>query len=232
LHLLTKIGNLYIRKLEWGVRDMEQFIQPIQYNILKEQAKKLVNGLGVTKDKAVIKALKELVQEKNSEAFTDLNKEQKLLIDKILDLENKEQLEAFLKELRTLVIPFPEVSEHSIKKFFPKDKKLKAPKQSVEERIGSVYFCITDNGTNRKYIIYEKDGQLHGRRGTYGNQVKKGICAICNHLEDVTMFMVSSKKGNEGTFTKQGNTICVDSIRCNENITDASKLTEFLSGLK
>ena len=38
---------------------MEQSMVPIQYNILKEKATKLVKGLGVTRDRSVIKALKE-----------------------------------------------------------------------------------------------------------------------------------------------------------------------------
>ncbi len=211
---------------------MEQFMVPIQYNILKEQAKKLVKGLGVTRDRSVIKALKELVQEKSAEVFTGLNEEQQMLIDRVLELENKEQLEVYLAEVKNYVIPFPEITGQTIKKFFPKDKKLKAPKLTVEERSSIVYFCITDIGTNRKYIIYENAGELFGRRGTYGNQVKKGICAICNHLEEVTLFMMNSKKGSEGTFTKQGNTICMDSIKCNENITDSTKLTEFFSNVK
>ena len=211
---------------------MEPFIQPIQYNMLREQAKKLVNGRRVTKDKAVIKALKGLIEEKSSETFIGLNVDQQKLIDQILDLENKEQLEMYLGEIKEFIIPFPEVSEQTAKKLFPKDKKLKVPKQTVDERSNTVYFCITDLGTNRKYIIYEEAGELVGRRGTYGNQVKKGICAICNHLEDVTMFMINTKKGNEGTYTKQGNTICMDSVKCNENITDSTKLMEFFNPIK
>ena len=84
----------------------------------------------------------------------------------------------------------------------------------------------------------EKNSSLHpiiinslGLHGTIKPTNKKGICAICSRFEEVGMFMSETKGTVQGTFIKKGNYICLDSMKCNQNITTLDKMNDFIERL-
>lgn len=94
------------------------------------------------------------------------------------------------------------------------------------------YLGWDDKGTNRKYMISLLDGKLTGIYGTFKPLGKKGICAICNKLEETGMFLTEIKGSQLGTYTKKGNYICQDSRKCNENLISLENLHDFIGRLK
>lgn len=206
---------------------MKPFIRNDQYNFIKSQTQILINGHSSVNDVAVLTALKSLAIEKVMNLFAYLDEEQKQLLQPIVDIKEKDQAEQFLLQLKPYIIPFS-ISEQSIKKLFPKAKKLKVP--AIEEidlrRIS--YLGWDDVGSQRKFIVTYQNGKLIGLQGTFNSLNKKGICTICNQLEETGMFMTTTKGAIQGTFTKRGNYICQDSQKCNYNVTSLDKLEEFI----
>ncbi|PHA02296.1 elongation factor G-binding protein [Bacillus pseudomycoides] len=211
---------------------MEAFIRSDQYNFIKSQAHILVNGHATTNDRGVIAALKSLAIEKVLHVFENFTDEQKELIDMILTVENKEGAESFLSKLTPYVIPFQEVTQQTLKKLFPKAKKLKLPVMEEINMKETSYLSWIDKGTNRKLIITRNNNKLVGIQGTFQSINKKGICALCHRHEEVGMFLVEIKGDVPGTFVKKGNYICQDSIVCNQNMTSLDKLYDFIERLR
>ncbi|MGG0188415.1 FusB/FusC family EF-G-binding protein [Bacillus rhizoplanae] len=210
---------------------MKAFIRSDQYNFIKSQAHILVNGHATVNDKGVIAALKSLAIEKVLDVFENLTDEQKELIDVILTIENREDAESFLLKLSSYVIPFQEVTEQTLKKLFPKIKKLKLPVMEEINMKETSYLSWIDKGTNRKFII-ARNNKLVGIQGTFQSINKKGICALCHKHEQVGMFLVEIKGDVPGTFVKKGNYICQDSVACNQNMTSLDKLYDFIERLR
>jgi hypothetical protein len=211
---------------------MEPFMLSDQYNFVRLQTQHLVNGHATVNDSGVLDALKALVKEKVFNMFEELNEEQMELLDPIVAIEEKAQAEAFLEKLNPYVIPFKTVSEQTVKKLFPKAKKLKLPDMESINFKELSYFGWDDKGSNKKYIIAPRDNKLVGLHGAFRSSNKKGICALCNRHEEVGMFMAEVKASSDGTYTKRGNYICCDSWACNRNITNRGKLDDFIELLK
>lgn len=211
---------------------MKAFIRSDQYNFIKSQAYILVNGHATANDKGVIAALKSLAIEKVLHLFEDLTDDQKELMDMILTIQNREDAESFLLKLSPYVIPFQEVSEQTLKKLFPKAKKLKLPEMEEIDMKETSYLSWIDKGSNRKFIIARKDNKLVGVQGTFQSINKKSICSLCHKHEEVGMFLVEIKGDVPGTFVKKGNYICKDSIVCNQNMTSLDKLDDFIERLR
>lgn len=207
------------------------FIRTDQYNFIRVQARKLVNGHSTAKDEGVIKALQSLVLENILALFPDINEEQAKLIEQIIEIHDKEMAEKFLAKLKQYVIPF-NVTELGVRKLFPKVKKLSVPALDKMDLKNVVYLSWVDTGANKKYIVTSSDNKLTGVHGSFTPANKKGICALCNGLEEVGMFLAELKGKEQGTFTKRGNYICGDTQKCNENLTSIDKLNEFLEHLK
>ncbi|WP_078408903.1 FusB/FusC family EF-G-binding protein [Priestia abyssalis] len=207
---------------------MEPFIRSDQYNFIKVQTQTLINGHSTVNDIDVINALKSMAIEKVSNLFGDLNDEKKQLIDPILEIKDKTQAEEFLAQLKPYVIPFKEVTEQTLKKLFPKAKKLKVPSLENMDLKEISYLGWYDKGSNKKYIVAGHQNKLIGLHGTFENSNQKGICAICNAYEEVGMFLSESKGADKGTFIKRGNYICQDSQKCNHNLTTLDKMNDFI----
>lgn len=207
------------------------FINVEQYQIVKKQAKKILNAYTSTKDQKVIQAIQALVQEEIDDKLTFNDIEQQLVLQPIFLIQTKEQLELFLLELKQYVEPFKQPTENELKKLFPKDKKLKLPKLEQFDWRELSYLSWFDPGTNRKYIAYREHGTLRGLRGVFSKSEKIGICSVCNQHGKVGMLMVSKKGTDLGTYTKKGNYICQDSESCNESLSDLSKFTNFVKNL-
>ena len=206
---------------------MTPFIRNDQYNFIKYQTQILVNGHSSSNDRAVLQALKSLAVEKVLYMFLEESEEQKQLLNPISEIKDKEQAEAFLNTIKPFVMPF-EVSEQQIKKLFPKVKKLKVLVLEGMNLREISYLGWDDKGSQKKYIVTYHEGKLTGLQGTCKPLNKKGICVLCNKIEEVGLFMTEKKGTVQGTFTKRGNYICLDSQKCNHNLITLDKLDEFL----
>ncbi|WP_026583923.1 FusB/FusC family EF-G-binding protein [Bacillus sp. J33] len=211
---------------------MEPFIRNDQYNFIKSQTQVLINGHASVNDTGVLNALKSLSAEKVFGLFEELSEEQKQLLTPVMDIKERDQADAFLASIKEYVIPFKPLTEQSIKKLFPKAKKLKMPALEHIDFRDISYLGWNDKGTNRKYIISQENGKLSGLHGTFKPVSKKGICAICNKFEEIGMFLSETKGSQIGTYTKKGNYICQDSQKCNENLISLEQLNDFISRLK
>ena len=224
--------ELYRLTILYGVIGMNAFIRSDQYNFIKLQAHILANGHATANDQGVIRALKSLAIEKVFNIFEDMTDEQKELMNMILTVENREDVEAFLLKINPYVIPFPEVTQQTLKKLFPKAKKLKLPVMEEVNMKETSYLSWIDKGTSRKFIIGRNQNKFVGLQGTFQSINQKGICSLCNGHEEVGMFLVEIKGDVPGTFVKKGNYICKDSATCNRNITSLDKLHDFIERLR
>ncbi|KYC84123.1 FusB/FusC family EF-G-binding protein [Heyndrickxia sporothermodurans] len=207
---------------------MEPFIRNDQFNFIKDQALVLANSHASVNDKAVLSAIKSLSEEKVMNLFSNINEEQKQLLAPISAIKDKTNVEDFLSQLKPFVIPFKKVTEQSLKKLFPKVKKLKAPfLESVDFREIS-YLGWIDKGSNKKFIVAEKNDKLIGLQGSYTILNKKNVCALCGRHEEVGLFLSETKGAVRDTFFKRGNYICQDSTKCNQNLLSLDKLNEFI----
>ncbi|WP_458412945.1 FusB/FusC family EF-G-binding protein [Schinkia sp. CFF1] len=210
---------------------MKPFIRTGQYNFIKVQIRKLINGHSTAKDEDVIKALEAMVLENTVALFLNMTEEQTRLISQVVEIHDKEMAERFLAQLKQYVIPFS-ATEQAIRKLFPKVKKLSVPPIDRMDLKDVVYVSWEDTGTNKKYIVTHCNNKLQGIQGSFTHANQKGICALCNGLGEVGMFLGEIKGKEQGTFTKRGNYICTDSQKCNENLTSLEKLNDFVGLLK
>lgn len=209
---------------------MEPFIRSDQYHFIKQQIKQLINGHATVNDPKVLNALKSLVHDKIQELFTSLNEDQSRVLSPIVDIQDSTNAEAYLILIKPYVIPFRSIKEQDIKKLFPKAKKLKVPPLEEIDYQELTYLGWIDSGSNKKYIVTEFHNKLIGINGTFSNNSQKGICALCNRHEQVSMFLslVKGKMSGEGAYIKRGNYICQDSEKCNQNLITLDKLYEFI----
>lgn len=209
----------------------EQFLRNDQYNFIKRQVQQLVNGHATVNDQHVIGALESLSIEKVTYLFTDVSDEQKEILNKIVEIADKEEAEQYLSDLESFIIPFTKPSEQRLKKLFPKVKKMKLPADGLDYKKMS-FLSFDDIGTKKRYIIAPSRKGTIGLSGTYDEMNVKQICAICNRLTHVCMFMTKTKGEIPGTYTKKGNYICQDAEDCNHHVWSLDKLYEFVDNIK
>ncbi|SDO10442.1 FBP C-terminal treble-clef zinc-finger [Psychrobacillus sp. OK028] len=207
---------------------MNPFIRSNQYNFIKKQTQVLVNGHATVNDQEVLNALRALSLEKVLWLFEEASEDQKNLLNPMVDIKEKLEAEDFLEILKPYVIPFKEISEAAIKKIFPKAKKLKIPSLENIDFKEISYLGWLDKGSNKKFLIIEYKNKLVGISGGYKDSNKKGICALCNRIEEIGMFTSSVKGLTQDAFITRGNYICRDSQKCNENIVSLDKLNNFV----
>ncbi|MEG9296864.1 FusB/FusC family EF-G-binding protein [Mangrovibacillus sp. Mu-81] len=207
---------------------MEPFIRNDQYNFINYQIQVLINGYSTVNDLGVLDALKSLVRDKVFNLFGELNAEQEQILEPVVYVKDSEQGQDYLTRLREFVIPFQSVNETTLKKMFPKVKKLKIPRLDELDFKELSYLGWNDYGQESKYIVAQYDGKLKGFKGTFKNSSKKGICTICNTFGNMGMYVSESKKSSKGTYVKKGNYICQDSMECNGKLRDLVKLNEFI----
>ncbi|HBZ79987.1 MULTISPECIES: FusB/FusC family EF-G-binding protein [Brevibacillus] len=208
---------------------MQPFIFPHHYNFIKWQVQNLLNAYTGSTDLNVIRARKDIAQEAVFQLFADLSDEQRQLLAPIRSLKEKNEAKQFLLSLSPYVVPFPAVTEQAIKKMYPKIKKLKPPVAAELPYAELSYISWFDNGSDKKFIIANYPDKLIGIHGTFTPIAKKGICAICNKVSDIGMFVLEARGSSDGTYLKKGNYLCQDSTTCNQNIRSLDKLHEFLA---
>ncbi|QFG00242.1 elongation factor G-binding protein [Psychrobacillus glaciei] len=208
---------------------MNPFIRNDQYNFIKNQTQILINGHLSVNDQGVINALKSLAKEKVLALFEDLSEEQANLLQSIVEVKEKVEAEVFLEQIKQFVIPFKEINEQTIKKIFPKAKKLKIPAIEKIDFKEITYLGWIDKGSNKKILILEHNSKHIGISGGFYNSNKKGICSLCNRFEEIGMFTSAIKGTTQDAYISRGNYICQDSQKCNQNLMSLDKLDEFFN---
>lgn len=209
---------------------MEPFLRSDQYNFIKAQTQILISGYATSNDHDVRLALRANAKDKVCQVA--INEEQEELLASVAHVKNREEAEVFLEQVRPFVIPFKEITEQTLKKLFPKEKKLKAPLFEEIDLREISYLSWIDKGSNKKYIVtHDQNGKLVGLQGTFTSVNKKGICSFCNGYEEIGMFVSKTKGSLKSTTIKRGNYICEDSIKCNQNLITLDKLHDFMDRL-
>ncbi|MEG0259295.1 MAG: FusB/FusC family EF-G-binding protein [Lysinibacillus sp.] len=210
----------------------KQIIQPFltvaNYHLIEQQMNKILNAFATSIDTNIILAVRGIADTEISTNITMTTVERQL-IDQIFSVTDCGQGEALLESLKPYVIPFKTVTASNIKSLFKKEKKLKLPNLEKLDFQHICYLAWDDLGTHRKYVIIEQDDQLKAIKGIFNNSTIKGICAICNHHTDVTLFTTSIKGHVVGTYTSHNNYICADSQMCNQHVTDMQKTIAFFN---
>ena len=206
---------------------MKKMLKPYQYNQIKYLAFNLLNTYHSVNDKGTQAAFYDLIATQIS--LLDDSPELQDFIQRIKDVSlTTESLEAQLESLRAIVEPFPLKTEAQMRRLFKKVKKLKIPASSIWDLRELSFFAWNDISSNRKYIV-TADGQ--GFYGTLEGQTRN-ICAICRKTSNVTHFLATTKTGADGTYTKNGTYICLDSESCNRQIQSVEGLENFISIIK
>jgi hypothetical protein len=208
------------------------FIRVDQFQFIKSQTQHLIKGYASVNDRKVLNALKSTVYDKVLNLFHHINSEQKQLVDQIIEVEQHVKAEEYLSSLKPYVIPFKNVTEQNLKKLFPKAKKLKLPDLNDLDLKEITYLGWNEKGTNKKYIIAIQQNGFIGLEGSFTPSSKKGICTLCSRHSQVGLFMSETKGASQGTYTRRGNYICQDSLKCNEALTSLDKLDGFIELLK
>ncbi|MBC1434069.1 FusB/FusC family EF-G-binding protein [Paenilisteria rocourtiae] len=212
---------------------MNAFITNANYHFILKQATNAFYGAQNTNDEGVKNALRFSCIDKAQAIFEELEVEQGQLIGKIFHIHSEEELEAFGAKLQEFLIPFPLVTDATIKKLFPKVKKLKLPTLSDEEIKQLVFLGWNDTSAQKKFIIAKHDGKLTGIQGNFTPTSKKGICAFCHQNERVGLFKADIKtKGSTDNFRAIGQYICADSLTCSSNVQSTNRLDAFIHELK
>lgn len=220
-------------------------LKPHEYNRIKYLTFDLVNVYHSVNDKSTVNAVyaqvaSEILQlgENADGNFSSVNQlpdnssVKSALENYLKALENpsfsREQAEKMLTELKNWVEPFHLPTEAQMKKAFKKVKKLKLPVLSQWDLREVTYLAWNEVSSNRKYIL-TADGR--GFYGTISGNIKN-ICAICQKTSVVTQFLATTKTGADGTYTKNGTYICLDSDLCNQQVQSAQGLDKFLEIIK
>jgi hypothetical protein len=155
------------------------------------------------------------------------------LISNIMDRRLRHRAtETMVKTLQEFVVPFVAPDKKQIQQTFRKTKKLTLPDLTVVDWRDYTFFAWNDIATRRKYILYYEQDQLLGLVGDVSSPVIRGYCSICQHEENVTMFLALNKRHGDGRYTKKGNYICVDSLQCNRNLHERALFDKFVTTIK
>lgn len=212
---------------------MNNFIQPYQYVSIKEQSEKLFNVYKSVNDPKTIDTFQAITNDHIEQLFTEKYSEVDNFINIIMNPKiNRSQIEKVLLGLKVYVIPFQQPSSKQIEKVFKKTKKLKQPDWDNIDLKETSYIGWNDSGKQKKYIIMYEDDKLTGVVGDLSTTIKPGVCSICKKESNVSMFLSTTKSKGDGTYTKNGNYICHDSIRCNQQLDQLEGLYDFIRTVK
>ena len=147
-------------------------------------------------------------------------------LEKLLLYSNKSIMQQLLKFIQN------DLTTKQIEKMFRKVKKLKIPDFASVDLKETTYLSWDDIGSQSKFMIIATEQGFTGLHGHVSTEVKKGICPLCQHEGNVSMFLSLTKSNGDGTYTKRGNYICRDSQRCNQQMEQPANLHDFVSLLQ
>ncbi|MFC6207357.1 FusB/FusC family EF-G-binding protein [Levilactobacillus tongjiangensis] len=209
---------------------MKSTITTYEYSYITQQVNDLVSAYLSVNDRR----MRDTVRATTLERITPLLPSEDPISQEFLrrlqpDRLSRDAAAKLLPTLEPLVVPFPELSIKQLSKLFRKVKKLKQPEWADLNLHELTYLGWNDGGSQKKYLVAPYQDRLIGIQGDLAPQVVKGVCAICQTIGNVSLFVSTTKKSGLGTYTRNGNYICRDSAQCNRQLTDPQALTEFLS---
>lgn len=205
---------------------VDPIITVAEARLIEQQLNKIVRAKLTSSDQKIIETVRGLARAELEDKLPSLND---AIIAEIEKIEDRLEADLFNHNMKNYIIPFKAISEKAIQKLFKKDKKLKLPKLETIDWQAISYLSWVDKGSNRQYIVLEREGQYTGLRGVADIQNPiKGVCTICNEHSTVHLF-TTTVKGNGDNYTSYSNYICADANTCNQNISDYSKLEDFVT---
>lgn len=202
------------------------FLTVVDLRLIEQQVNKILKAKLASNDKKIVAAVRELAITELREKLTHVNED---IIKEVETVEDTIGADLLFQSLKSYTIPFKSISEQGLQKLFKKDKKLKLPKLEVIDWQAISYLSWVDKGTNRQYIVLEKEGQYTALRGVVdAHNPIKGVCSICNQHSSVHLF-TATVKGNGDNYTSYSNYICDDSQLCNQKVSDYEKLQDFVA---
>lgn len=212
---------------------MEAKIYPHQYFALKKQVNDLINTYQSVSDMKTVATMQTLILEKIDAIFPERLAEVEATKQYVLDTTlSKARAEVYFDGLKEIVIPFVEPSPKQVEKVFRKVKKLHVPSLEKLDLTEFSYIGWNDSGSQRKYLMLYQEQKLTGIYGSFSPKVLKNVCSICHQISNVALFLATTKAGGDGTYTKKGNYICVDSQQCNRQLFDLAPLHEFVAKMQ
>lgn len=208
----------------------EKFMKNEQLNFIKRQIAIIKDSIKKNVSSNVLTATIDLANAKILELFPTASAEQQEMLD-LSKLKSDDEYEQYIKHLSSFVLPFPKLTDQQLKKMFPKNKKLKLPDLVTIDHSKLTYLSWNDIGTNKKFVVYELEGEMVGIECRLAPISKKNMCSICNSFGEVAYFstVTKAKKSKNPDYYKSiGNIICVDSAECNSTITSVEYLEAFL----
>ncbi|SEJ14822.1 Fibronectin-binding protein (FBP), N-terminal [Bhargavaea ginsengi] len=205
-----------------------QSLTSSQYHFILRQARNVMNGHTNSADEDVLAAVVLMAIERSERLTEVVSDELKRTIRLMDSIRNREDYEEFRERLLLYVRPMVEVTDKDIKKLFPKVKNLRMPKFAEAVRKELTYLGWNDPGTNRKYFVFEEGDGLTGLYGQFRPSGKKGVCSICNGIDETGLFLTETRHAGGETYTKRGNYICTDSMACNRRLDDRERFDQFI----
>ncbi|XOI97561.1 FusB/FusC family EF-G-binding protein [Paenibacillus polymyxa] len=204
------------------------FIQNHQFNYIQKQADFLLKTLRSVVDPKVLETVRYTVGTNAVSIFDELTMEQKQLLEQLSTYETTHELQTYLNQLESYLIPYPQVSVKQIQKLFPKAKKLKVPDLESIDYAHTTYLRWTDIATSRLFIVYPHEGRFLGIEGRITPTNKKGYCMFCHRHQELGFFNVKTKAHSPDNFSSIAQYVCTDNTACNHSITDITMLEKFL----
>ncbi|ETT51561.1 elongation factor G-binding protein [Paenibacillus sp. FSL K6-1122] len=204
------------------------FIQNHQFNYIQKQADFLLKTLRSVVDPKVLETVRYTVGTNAVSIFDELTSEQKQLLEQLSTYETTHELQTYLNQLESYLIPYPQVSAKQIQKLFPKAKKLKVPDLESIDYAHTTYLRWTDIATSRLFIVYPYEGRFLGIEGRITPTNKKGYCMFCHRHQELGFFNVKTKAHSPDNFSSIAQYVCMDNTACNHSITDITMLEKFL----
>ncbi|PAF21214.1 hypothetical protein CHH49_12385 [Terribacillus saccharophilus] len=208
----------------------QAFIRNDQYNFIARQVSHIINAYATVNHRDTLDGVKLHAFSKVEEMLPEMNGVQETLLNRLLEIEDEIEAEAFLSELRQYVIPFRRVSKKTVEKLFPKAKKLQLPDLNALDYQFLSYIGWFDSRAHKQHLIFEYQGKLKGISGVFDTSSTQGFCTLCHNFEDVGLFVARVRSGKE-TYVNRGNYICKNSQSCNEQLTDLTRVDAFLDNL-
>lgn len=208
-----------------------QSLTSSQYHFILRQARNVMNGHTNSADEDVLAAVVLMAIERSERLTEAVSDELKRTIRLMDSIRNREDYDEFRERLLLYVRPMVEVTDKDIKKLFPKVKNLRMPKFAEAVRKELTYLGWNDPGTNRKYFVFEEGDGLTGLYGQFRPSGKKGVCSICNGIDETGLFLTETRHAGGETYTKRGNYICTDSMACNRRLDDRERFDQFIKSV-
>ncbi|MBO0448708.1 FusB/FusC family EF-G-binding protein [Enterococcus sp. MJM12] len=208
-------------------------LEPYQFFALAKDIDDLINVYQSVNDKQTVNAVQALTTEKINTILPEDSAKKAALVQFILNPHlTKAAAERYLNELKEQVTPFVAPSAKQVEKVFRKTKKLRLPNFDAMDLKEHTYIGWNDPGQQQKFMLYYENGALKGLKGNFSSNILKNVCSICHKTSEVALFLATTKKGGDGTYTKRGNYICVDSNKCNHQLYDKQQLLDFANKVK